>query len=293
MARISTKNIFDNGVMVSLRTSCWGATGKLESNKFEVNNSNIDKDNQVKASINLLDDISLIEDMRKIRAKAKIYLESMSIPFPDRGLVFIPKSKVDIVEQELSEFKREFEKTGRKLVRKLKALEQDYAEKYPELYKPNKYPTEQELQSKISFDFVFRVFTPPNEEILPSGLYKKEFSKFKKDVIAMKQSTLAIVQDEMVKRFRALNAQIKNDDKNIHKATLKGVENLIEKFNDIYIDFVDSGVLKSSIRQLKKAFDALDVNDNKADGFKEEIKNMVQATTESLKKDKLFRALDF
>ena len=258
--KISAKNIFNNGVMVSLRTSCWGATGKLESNKFEVLNSDIDKEKLVKASITLLDDTTLIENMKKVRQKAKLFIESISIPF---------------------------------LVRKLKNLENDFALNHPELYNPNKYPSESELQSKISFSFVFRVFTPPDEDILSTALYKKEFKKFKEDIQTMKESTFNLIQQEMLTKFRSLNEQIKTEDKFLHKSTLKGVKTLLEKFDNIYFDFVDNKTLKKGLKELKKAFDGLDIDDNRTEGFKAEIKTLIDKTTKDLKTDKLFRALDF
>lgn len=288
---ITEKNIFLNGVIISLRTSLWGATGKLESDKFNVNDENI-KEDQVKAMFDLLDDKSLIEEMRSIRNKAKNYIYSNSIGSKEHGLDFISKSMVIEIDEKLKAFQNEFVNIGDQLINQLDNLKKEYKKNHPNLYDDSRYPSKERLKNKIYFNWVFRSFAPPDKDILPSKMYQDELSKFKEDIMIMKEQTTNIVKDEIVKRLSALNKQVENEDKNIHKASLNAIENLIENFEKLWSGFIDNKTLKSCIKDLKKSFDGLDISNRKEENFKLEVKEMIDKATSTLKKDKLFRAID-
>lgn len=291
MKIITSKNIFEEGILVSLRTSLWGATGKLESDKYKVNDENI-KEDQIHASFDLLDDKSIIEDMKKIRNQAKHYIQLNSISFTERGLDFVPKTKIEEIDQELQKFQIQFLAMGKDFVSKLKDLEKDFAKNHPKLYRANRYPTEEQLSKMIKFEYVFRAFEPPSEKLLSQKMYKDEIKKFQKDIAGMKESCTSMVQDEIIKRLKALNEQVKDEDKKIHKSTLKAIETMIERFDELWSGFVNNETLKQTIAEIKSAMKGVDIADRKDEEFKKEMSVLIENATKTLKKDKLLRAID-
>lgn len=288
---VTEKNIFQNGIIVSLRTSLWGGTGKLESDKFNVNDENLKQD-QITAIFDLLDDKSIIEEMKSVRNKAKNFIYSKSISSKERGLDFISKSQVIDVNERLKEYQKEFVSLGKDLIKQLDKLKSDYKKNHPNLYDESRYPSPERLKNKIYFEWVFRAFQPPDETLLPSKLYQKELDKFKKDIVEMKESTTNMVKDEIIKRLSSLNTQVQDKEKNIHKGTLNAIETLIDNFDQLWSGFIDDKSLKKCIKELKSSFKLLDIEERKEETFKEEIKTMIDNATNTLKKGRFRRSIE-
>lgn len=292
MKIITSKNIFHEGVLVSLRTRCWGASGQLESDQYDVKDKNITEE-QIKAIIDLIDDMTIIKDMRKIRNQAKNYISKKSIPSKVRGLDFIAISSIESVDQKLTEFQNQYLKLKRKLIKKLSKLKAEFKNNHPSIYNENDYPTEEQLERTIKFDYIFRSFEPPNKDILPQGMYKEELKKFKQDINSMKEDCTNLVKNEIVEKLKTLNSQIENNKKNkIHKSTLKSIENMIDSFNDLWSGFIDNNAIKKVMKDIKSTFNSIDIEDRDKEGFSDEMKELVNNTVSKLKKDKFFRAID-
>ena len=100
------ENIFEKGCLVQLSVSQWGAARKIDKSKLAEMVSSPD---WVRATKKLVDPESL-KPISKITNEARSYLIGVSLPFPIKGLVFIPKDLISRVDERLQDFKDRFDR---------------------------------------------------------------------------------------------------------------------------------------------------------------------------------------
>ena len=266
-----TINIFSKGILVSLRSRLWGATGKLEKSQFEILDETLDKRN-VHASMDLLKDKTLITAMRQTRGAAQRFIKANSLPFPEIGMDFIPKDNIEYIAEKLEVYRKEYLGYGVSLVAKLKELEAEFAKEHPKSYNPARYPSEAYLRSIISFEYVFRVFSAPDEKlgVISPEMYRREMKKFQADIDQMKNNTVTIICKEIQERISTLADQC--DTGKVSQATLNSFENLMKKFEKVWSGFVDEKDVKKIMEDLNLY---LEGTDSRMLKFDEDFRNMV------------------
>jgi len=256
---LDTINIFTKGVLVSLRTRLWGATGKLEKDQFSVIDDTIDK-RSVHASMDLLKDKTLINAMRQTRSAAQRFIKANSLPFPEVGMDFVPKSRIQFIADKLEKYRAEYLSYGKELVKKLKDLEAEFAEKHPKLYNPAKYPSEARLTYTIRFEYVFRVFSAPDEAlgVISPEMYKQEIKKFQADIIKMKENTVGVICKEIKTRIDQLSDQCATGK--VNQATLNSFESIMDKFKNVWAGFVDEKDILKIMEDLELYLEGTDAS---------------------------------
>lgn len=273
-------NIFSRGVLVSLRSRLWGATGKLEKSQFDLVDETIDK-NSVHASMDLLKDKTLITAMRQVRGAAQRFIKANSLPFPEVGMDFIPKDSIEYVAERLDKYREEYIGYGNELVEKLKDLEEEFAREHPGVYNPARYPSKAYLSSIINFEYVFRIFAAPDKElgVISPDMYKKEMKKFQSDIELMKSNTIDIICKEIQNRITQLSEQC--DSGRVSQATLNSFETLMNKFDKVWSGFVNEKDIKKIMEDLKLY---LDDTDSKMLKFDSDFRSMVGCKAKEISK---------
>lgn len=254
---INTGNIFAEGVLVSLRTRLWGATGRLESDMYEVNDRTIDK-KEVYATMRLLKDTRLINAMHQVRNQARNYIKSHSIYFPDAAFQFIPKSRIQEVAETLDRLQTLFFEYGEDLIATLEDLKEDFRKTHPKLYNESKYPSAARLRSTFEFKYVFRVFSAPDKElgVISASMYKSEMKKWKEDIESMKKETAKLVCKEIRDRIDALQDGCETGK--INQRTIDSIGGVLEKFDTLWSDFVEAKDVKKMISDVKLYLEGTD-----------------------------------
>jgi hypothetical protein len=255
--KLNTGNIFSEGVLITLRTRLWGATGKLENSMFEVNDDTIDK-KEIYASMSLLKDTSLIDAMRQTRTGCKNYIKAHSIYFPDANFDFIRKEDIEEVVETVERYKQRFMDYGEDLIAMLKDLEKQFAETHPKLYNPAKYPSEERLKRTLVFEYVLRVFSAPDKEmgLISPSVYKREMEKWKRDIDSMKEETAKAVCKEIADRIDALKEGCETGK--ISQNTVKSINSVLEKFDSLWSGFVEEKDVKKMIDDVKLYLEGTD-----------------------------------
>lgn len=250
-------NIFSKGVLVSLRTRLWGATGMLEKDQFSLVDENLSK-SSVHASMDLLKDKTLITAMRQTRSASQRFIKINSLPFPEVGMNFVPKDRIQYIADRLEKYRKEYLSYGDDLIKKLKELEADFAEKHPKLYNPAKYPSEESLKYTIRFEYVFRVFSAPDEAlgVISPEMYKREVAKFKIDIDKMKENTVTLICKEIKRRIDQLSDQC--DSGKISQATLNSIETIMDRFKNVWSGFVEEKEVLKIMEDLELYLDGTD-----------------------------------
>ena len=289
---IDNTNIFSEGVLISFRTRLWGATGKLSDDMYSLADETIDK-KKVRASIDLLQDTSLIESMRSLRGQAMRIIAMNSIFSPDKGLHFIRKSRIEYVDGRLLEFQKLFYEIGNELISKVKELEEEFKTAHPKLYNPDKYPSEETLKATIKFEYVFRMFTVPDKElgVISPEIYKREMEKVKADVAEMKKAATAEVCKEIMKRISSLKEQC--EEGAISQATLNGFQTFIDRFEKVWDGFIGDKEVQKMAEDIRLYLQDTDADMlTYDDEFRQMVANKSAKIVQALEVKGYSRALD-
>lgn len=244
-------NIFSQGVLVLMQVSCPQFTSKFPPEQL---GDDIPK-NIVRAVYDLLDDKASIDALNSLRSRAKRYLYQNSLPFPYDGFVFIPKIRIEEVDEGLKQLQKEWEEVVEDFIPKLPKLEAEFAKKYPELYNQDKYPSKYVLKRKFKFRWSYRTFEAPDSKLklLTPEIYKEEMKRFKEDVQEMKDLTVSLVGNAMMTKIDSLRKQCSNDS--VRKGTVDSVHTFLEKFDEIWDGYVGHDELRKMIKEVKDYMD--------------------------------------
>lgn len=274
-------NVFSQGVLVHLQVSCWGASAKLEKEHL---GEEVPKE-IVRAVYDLLDDKTFLEDLHSIRSEAKRFLYRNSLPFPVDGLVFIPKPSIERIDEGLKTRRGHFEEAVEDFLRTYESKRSAFAEKYPKIYQPQKYPSVSQMAYRFRFNWSFRHFTVPDAEmsLLPPELYKEEERKFKAEMRQMKDTAISVIGQEFIKKIDILKEQCFDD--NINTATVNAFHTFLDKFDNLWKGFVGHAALKRMIEEAKEYMDGTEADMLRADdSFRQLVGNKMKDITEQFQK---------
>lgn len=242
------KNKLNEGVLCSLKIGKWEARAKINTDKL---GKNIPSD-IIRGSQDLIEDKSLLHEIRKIKQNAKNTLLNNSLPFPIDNVFFVPKSKIQDLNDSFEAYRKEYNKVIEKFVQNYLKLKRSFKRKYPKYFNENKYPSKQRIKAKFYFYWNFFNIDIPNKKtsILPPSLYQKEVKKFKGMVSQIEYLTINVVSEKLLQRVKTLEKQCKEGK--INKLTLNSIDCFLEKWEDLWSGYVDEKRLNEIIKELKK-----------------------------------------
>ncbi len=169
-------DVFQKGCLVQLSVPVWGGVKKIDPKKIAELVKETDHD-WLTASKKLVSPESL-KPIDKIKYSARSWLYFKSLPFPVRGLSFVPKDLINDVDNKLKEFKEEFDQAVLVFKEDYNDLRESAKEFLGELFDEVDYP----IDISTKFDFVWRfvVLELPKvkSRILAPEVYAREKEKF-------------------------------------------------------------------------------------------------------------------
>jgi hypothetical protein len=164
------ENLFEKGCLVQLSISKWGGVKKIDKNKLTQMTESPD---WVVATKKLVDPESL-KPICKVGNAARSYLNTVSLPFPLQGMVFVPKEMISRVDTRLTEFKTEFDNTITTFVDDYADLRKTSMFFLKDLFNEVDYPVD--IRNKFSFAWRFIILDVPNGNsgILAPEVYERE-----------------------------------------------------------------------------------------------------------------------
>jgi len=268
---IQEANVFSEGMLVVRRfhTGWSAATGASDS---EMGNLPVEIIRGVK-SLLTEDGKERLRNLNSIMNEAKGFISRNSMPHPIPTLDFVPKHKIEFVDEGLRQRQINASACFEELVENYESAKLDYKKRYPDHYQPEKYPTVSRLRAGFVFEWSFRVFTSPSKEmsVLPASLYKEEVAKFKSEVQEMKDMAVDAIGKELLKKVNSLKEQCSSE--NVATATVNSVHNFLDKFDDLWDGFVAHKELRKMIQELKNYMDGTDAEMLRAD---DSFRNMVE-----------------
>ena len=291
---LTDKNIYEQGIICSLKLGAWAARAKVDP-KLLADDA---PDDIVRVAQDLLlkADKDLLKEATYTGHKAYRYVESCSMPFPLPGCFFIRKSRVVDIHEELLKYEATQKELVEVLLSKYENAKKDFAAKHPKYYRPEKYPTSDEIRSSFRIKWSFRQFAPDSQlSVISPEIYKMEMQKFKKEVDEMKATTVTAIGQVLVDRIDCLSTQCAEDK--INARTINNITKFVEQFESEWDGFIAHKELKAIFKDVKKyvvknGSDILKDNEAVRKEVGKKMEKMVK-TLELLPNVKLKRKLEF
>lgn len=246
-------NLFDKGVLVDLSMGRWGARKKLKA-------SDIDKkENEIPEIFSLGQKWKVEKGNFKVFSiiaySADAIIKRYSIPFPIKGIVFVPNSFLTPLLKELKELKAKYEEeadvfssaTYKEAIERIKR-------KFPKQWEGmrTEYPSAEEVRSKFYFDYqVFKLSMP-------------DTNAMSKEAIADQKAAFKNKVDEFVDMYsKTIKQEIAAMTANLAERFLKGgtfKQNSIDNILDLCdrfengLNLFDDRELTESIQSMKRMF---------------------------------------
>lgn len=279
------------GMLCQLKIGRWGASKKLQPEQLGDLPSEI-----VRGMQSLVEDRTLLKEQMTIRNSARGELIRNSMPFPVDNVFWVPKKKIEYLDNKLQEYETQYGQGTNKLIRNLSELKKTFAKKFPDFYDESNYPTEDELRRKYYFHWRFFQLNLPDKKagILTPSMYKREKEKFEAMAKEMNEMALNIIGNALLKKIERLQTQCEGDK--INAGTVSSLERFMGKWEDLWKDNVDDQKLQSIMKSLriqmaKTSADRLKSNED----FRNKASKKLESITKQIKKIpnfKLKRKLD-
>jgi hypothetical protein len=238
------------GVLCSLKIGRWNASAKIDPT---IMGKNVPKE-ILRTMQDMVTDKTILKEIGNVRNTTNYALKMNSITFPVEELRFVPKYKIDDLNTLFTEKKREHKRLVEKLIRNMDKLKRKFQRQYPEHFEliRTKYPTDDQLRAKFHFSWNFFQMTLPDENagILEPSVYKREAKKLQGIVKEMENMTINMVGNLLHEKIKRLETQC--DDGNINAATVRSIENFLDKWNDLWSGHIDERKFRSIVSSVRK-----------------------------------------
>jgi len=235
------ENIFEKGCIVQLSISMWGARRKIDQGKLAKMTMN---HQWLHATKKLVDPESL-KPIAKLAGSARLYLSTVSLPFPIHGMVFVPKDLITRVDEKLQELQTDFESKVEDFVSRYPTLRDSAIVYLGELFNQLDYPVE--VRNRFRFEWRFVALDVPNGRfgLLAPEVYEREKQKFFQTMEEARELAVHSLREEfgqlvehICERFAVGSG---GETKKFQKSTVSNFYQFFENFKDRNV-FDDQGL---------------------------------------------------
>jgi hypothetical protein len=241
-------NIFNLGTLLQFESHCWQAVKRIPKDKAKKYGKDFEK-GWAKANKNLIDRKKL-EDIQSFISDSRKLISSFALPFPIKGIYFIPKDKVEEINSGLKELSDEMNiKVDEFAAQYSNYISEAKEELDEELFNESDYP----MNIKERFGIHWRFF----EMTVPSSItneIKSEETKRFNDLMhqAKHEAVLALRGGfaEIVTHLTdTLSGKINGEEKRLRESSIDKVTEFFNEFQNKNV-FQDSE-LESLIKKAK------------------------------------------
>jgi len=236
--------IYKDGCLLNLSIGVWSASTAFDSSLVKDEFSPEEK-KLISSRNKIIQDEELLNEIDDIRNQTKREMRSWSIDFPVRGLYFVKKVHIirlnEYFKGQQKVFYEKVQSFSGKLFEKGGIVDQ-FKESHPKLYeeavKRNAYPDQYSLQNKFHFAWTWRQLSLPdlNGKVFSPEMMKEEIEKAKAQINEMKAMTMQMVRETFLNKITSLQEQCGEDK--INKRTVDAMNNWLQKFDELWSDFV-------------------------------------------------------
>lgn len=257
MEQITSENIFDKGMLISLTMGGFEGRMKLSEEQLK------DFPREIVRGVHDIFEKEFKTQLKEVFShdmKTRGDLQAMSIPFPINGIYFLPSKNIEKSILYLKQKQEEREVLVQDVTENYEQAIEKFAEEYPEYYRhaKNRYPSKNNFQQKFYFKYQLFTITKPEKalSLISPEVYSAELNKFRNDVFSMKQEVVNIIYTELMDRVKRLQTQCA-DGKPSQK-TFNKLERILKQIDEVYADFIDRQDIKDIIAKIKAQVAGID-----------------------------------
>lgn len=269
------ENLFEKGCLVQFSASVWGATRKIKPNQI----TDLPVSSEwLRASKKLVDPEAL-KPINKVINKARSYLTGISLPFPVKGMEFVPKEMISRVDERLNGFKSEFSYSVDSFMESYDRLREIAMVQLGELFNEAEYPLD--VRKKFGFIWRFVILDVPNgnTSLLAPEVYEREKEKFVQTMEQVRELAIQSLREEFAGMVERITERFSDGPNGNPKVFKNGTVN---NFYEYFETFKDRNIFKDHelTELVERAKDILggrsaeEIRSN--DQFKERIKDGMQ-----------------
>ena len=233
------ENLFEKGCLVQLSSSVWGAIRKIKPQQL----ADLTVSSQWLRTSKKLVDPEALKPIAKVINQARSYICGVSLPFPIKGMEFVPKEMISRVDSRLDEFKTDFNREVETFVENYDRLREVAMVHLGGLFNEMEYPID--VRSKFAFIWRFVILDVPNGNtaILAPEVYEREKEKFVQTMQEARELAIRSLREEFAGMVERITDRFSNGQNGSCKIFKNGTVN---NFYEYFETFKERNIFRDS-----------------------------------------------
>lgn len=278
--RDNISSIFKEGCLVALSVSRWGHPRKIPKAILEARDADKDWVSGYKKLINP----AAIKPINTAANKAVARIKRYALPFPIRGIWFVPKALIERLDLELKGDQNELEQAADEFSDKFTEYVYEAESKLGVLFDRTQYP--RDIRSRFGLTWRFFYLDVPSNElgILSPQQYKEEMEKMRDTILDAKNMAITALRTQLHEILKSAVDKLHDKEaQRIHSS-------LLGKFREFFATFADRNIfgdtkLEEIVELCRDALDGVEIEEIKSDeDYKAEVAKELAEVQEKLEK---------
>lgn len=227
---VTAENMFREAALLQLTATCWQLDKKLpQSMLADVGNVDFLRGRKLLLAP---DSTALI---KQYIGKARNYLRKISLPFPIKGCVLVPKKLIPEIQEHLKEIEWHYNSAVEDFLYWYPQTVKDAKESLGELFDECDYPTQEAVKNKFRFQWRYITIGPSVSRVLPPSIYKEEVKKFQELMEQARSEAITALREEFVDLVTNIADKLQNHDdgrpRRLRDAAVENLKQFLDNFS--------------------------------------------------------------
>lgn len=228
---VTAENMFREASLLQLTATCWQLDKKLpQSMLADVGNVDFLRGRKLLLAP---DSTALI---KQHIGKARNYLRKISLPFPIKGCVLVPKKLIPEIQEHLKEIEWHYNSAVEDFLYWYPQTVKDAKESLGELFDECDYPTQEAVKNKFRFQWRYITIGPSVSRVLPPSIYKEEVKKFRELMEQARSEAITALREECVDLVTNIADKLQNHDdgrpRRLRDAAVENLKQFLDNFSN-------------------------------------------------------------
>lgn len=227
---VTAENMFREAALLQLTATCWQLDKKLpQSMLADVGNVDFLRGRKLLLAP---DSTALI---KQHIGKARNYLRKISLPFPIKGCVLVPKKLIPEIQEHLKEIRWHYNSAVEDFLYWYPQTVKDAKDSLGELFDECDYPTQEMIKNKFRFQWRYITIGPSVSRVLPPSIYKEEVKKFQELMEQARSEAITALREEFVDLVTNIADKLQNHDdgkpRRLRDAAVENLKQFLDNFS--------------------------------------------------------------
>ena len=227
---VTAENMFREAALLQLTATCWQLDKKLpQSMLADVGNVDFLRGRKLLLAP---DSTALI---KQHIGKARNYLRKISLPFPIKGCVLVPKKLIPEIQEHLKEIEWHYNSAVEDFLYWYPQTVKDAKDSLGELFDECDYPTQEMIKNKFRFQWRYITIGPSVSRVLPPSIYKEEVKKFQELMEQARSEAITALREEFVDLVTNIADKLQNHDdgkpRRLRDAAVENLKQFLDNFS--------------------------------------------------------------